>query len=67
MKDAVGAEGKVYLSIPENGTGRAMITVGGSLREFDAVSADGQRLETGLPVKVVRVDGNTVVVARAGR
>jgi membrane protein implicated in regulation of membrane protease activity len=67
MKDAVGKEGKVYLSIPENGTGRAMITVGGSLREFDAISAGGERLETGIPIKVVRVDGNTVVVQRAGQ
>lgn len=64
MKDAVGAEGKVYLSIPEKGIGRAMITVGGSLREFDAVSAAGDRLETGVAVKVVRVEGNTVVVQR---
>ncbi|MFZ5564802.1 MAG: NfeD family protein [Thermodesulfobacteriota bacterium] len=67
MRDAVGKEGKVYLTIPEKGNGRAMITVGGSLREFDAISAGGERLETGVPVKVVRVDGNTVVVQRAGQ
>lgn len=44
-----------------------MVTVGGSLREFDAISADGERLETGVPIRVVRVDGNIVVVQRTGQ
>ena len=62
IDSTVGAQGKVYLNIPENGTGRVLINVRNSLREYDATSSDNQAIPTGKPVRVVWVDGNVLVV-----
>lgn len=66
MKNAIGEEGTVYLSIPEGGTGKASVTVQNRLRVFDAVSSDRSSIETEARVRVVGVvGGNTLVVERA--
>ena len=58
----VGSQGKVYLTIPENGTGRVLVSVNNSLREYDAYSNDKKGIKTGTPIRVVWVDGNVLVV-----
>ena len=64
LADAVGAEGTVYLTVdPDNG-GTVQVTVSGRLREYEAVSANGERLETGVPIRVIKADGNALVVKR---
>ena len=60
----VGAQGKVYLPIPAEGTGRVLISVRNSLREYDASTQGGEALATGTPVRVIWVDGNVLVVER---
>ena len=62
IDSTVGAQGKVYLTIPENGSGRVLINVHNSLREYDAVTQDKRQLVTGVPIRVVWVDGNVLVV-----
>ncbi len=62
IDSTVGAQGKVYLTIPENGSGRVLISVRNSLREYDAVTQDHKELVTGVPIRVVWVDGNVLVV-----
>ena len=62
IDSTVGAQGKVYLKIPENGTGRVLINVNNSLREYDASSNDKKGISTGTPIRVVWVDGNVLVV-----
>lgn len=62
IDSTVGAQGKVYLTIPENGTGRVLINVRNSLREYDATSNDSRSIPTGKPIRVVWVDGNVLVV-----
>ncbi len=62
IDSAVGAQGKVYLTIPPNGSGRVLIKVRNSLREYDAVSQDNSQIDTGIPIRVVWVDGNVLVV-----
>jgi membrane protein implicated in regulation of membrane protease activity len=62
IDSTVGAQGKVYLTIPENGSGRVLISVHNSLREYDAVTQDNQALATGVAIRVVWVDGNVLVV-----
>ena len=62
IDSTVGAQGKVYLTIPEKGTGRVLIKVRNSLREYDATSQDNQKIDTGIPIRVVWVDGNILVV-----
>lgn len=64
IDSTVGAQGKVYMKIPDNGTGRILIKVKNSLREYDATSHDSKAIETGTPVRVVWVDGNMIVVER---
>jgi membrane protein implicated in regulation of membrane protease activity len=61
---AVGAQGKVYLRIPEKGTGRVLVTVNNSLREYDAQSNDSKEIASDTPIRVVWVDGNVLVVER---
>ena len=63
IANAVGAEGTVYLTIPEHGTGQVQVTVQGGLKIFNAVSADHQRLPTGTSIRVVAiVSGNILKV-----
>ena len=64
IDSTVGAQGKVYMRIPENGTGRVLINVKNSLREYDATSNDSKAIDTGTPVRVVWVDGNLLVVEK---
>ena len=62
ISDAVAAEGSVYLTIPDTGTGRAQIRIQNRLRTYDAMSKNHARLETGTQVRVVGVTGNTLIV-----
>jgi len=64
IDSTVGAQGKVYLPIPADGTGRVLINVRNSLREYDATTQGGEELSTGTPVRVIWVDGNVLVVER---
>jgi len=64
IDSTVGAQGKVYMQISEKGTGRVLINVRNSLREYDASTNDGTAIETGAAIRVVWVDGNMLVVER---
>ncbi len=64
IDSTVGAQGKVYMRIPDKGTGRILINVKNSLREYDATSNDSKAIDTGTPVRVIWVDGNLLVVER---
>lgn len=61
----IGAEGKVYLTIPAGGSGRVLVNFKNRFREFDAVNKDKEvALKTGERIKVVWVDGNVLVVEK---
>ena len=63
--NAVGQEGRVYLSIKADEPGQVQVAVQGHLKVFDAVSDDGSEIPTDTRVEVVRVvSGNTMVVRR---
>ena len=64
LQNALKAEGKVYLDIPENGTGRVLIHIQNRLREYDARAADNKGLKTGEPIRVVQVQGNLLIVEK---
>lgn len=67
LDTAMGAEGSVYLSIPEEGGGRGQVRVvsGDRGRILQAVS-DGETIPTGARVRIVKVNAdNTVTVVRA--
>lgn len=65
LKNAIGCEGSVYLTIPPRGTGKVMVTVSNRLREFDATTKDEAGLKTGTPVRVVAMSGDKLVVEKS--
>ena len=65
LKNAVGEEGTVYLSIPEEQAGKVRVEVQGHLKVMEAVSQDGSRIPTDTRVRVASVvNGNVLVVTR---
>ena len=65
FKVAVGCQGKVYLTIPEErkGNGKVQITINDSVREYDAVTDSESPLRTGTSIKVIEVlDSSTLLV-----
>ena len=62
IKNAIGQEGAVYLTIPEGDIGKVNVVVQGRLSEFEAVSLDRKKIETGQRVKVVNVIGSDRLV-----
>lgn len=64
IDSTVGAQGKIYMKIPDNGAGRVLINVKNCLREYDATSVDKKAIPTGTAIRVVWVDGNQLVVEK---
>ena len=65
IQNTVGSDGTVYLTIPKNGTGQVQVIAQGSLKIFDAVSANKNQIATGEKVRVTGVaSGNTLVVEK---
>ena len=65
MKNAIGIEGDVYLTIPADGIGKARVRVQNHLKICDARTEDGQDIKTGERVRINRVvDGNILVVQK---
>lgn len=67
LKNGIGERGQVYIIIPANGagTGKVMLKVQSSLIECTAVTRESTPLETGAPIRVIDVIGDTLVVERA--
>lgn len=65
IRNTIGNEGSVYLTIPKNGTGQVQVIVQGSLKIFDASSKSKTAIATGEKVRVVDVSGgNTLIVEK---
>jgi len=64
VKDAVGQEGTVYLTIPAEGTGRVQLPVSGRLKVMSATSHDKVEIKTGTRVSVVAVVNERVLGVR---
>jgi membrane protein implicated in regulation of membrane protease activity len=63
IRNAIGQQGSVYLTIPAGKSGQVQVAVQGSLRIFDAIAKNGRKIATGQRVRVVDVTGtNTLVV-----
>jgi membrane protein implicated in regulation of membrane protease activity len=63
LEQTVGCTGTVYANISKQG-GSVQITVAHRLREYDAVSASGDEIPTGTPIRVTKLLGNGLVVER---
>ena len=66
LRNGIGERGQVYIIIPANGggSGKIMLKVQSSLIECAAVTREAAPLETGAPVRVIDVIGDTYVVER---
>lgn len=63
IENTIGQKASVYQSIPKDKRGQIQIHVSGSTHELDAISEDGQTIESHKSVVVVRVvDPQTVSV-----
>lgn len=65
IKNAIGREGEVYLTIPAKNSGKGKVHVGiqGALRELDATTP-GEAIPTGSMVKVTSVNNNILTVEK---
>ncbi len=65
IRNAVGAAGSVYLTIPTGGIGEVQVAVQERLRIYEAKAENGEEIKTGQNVRVVNVvGGNTLVVQK---
>ena len=65
MKNAIGQEGSVYLTIPAEGTGKASVAIQGRKAIFNAVSEAKEDLPSGTAIRVTKVaSGNVLVVEK---
>jgi len=65
MRNAIGLEGTVYQRIPADDIGKVNLVLQGALKEFNAVAADKEVIQTGERVRVVGLAaGETLVVER---
>ncbi len=65
IRNAVGNEGQVYLTIKPNDTGKVQIVIQGRLMTMDAIASDLSEINTGERVRVVKVlDSNVLVVEK---
>lgn len=61
-RQGLGMQAKVYLTIPEKGTGKINMILGGSLGEFSARSNSGSAIKTGSVVRVIDLVGDVYIV-----
>ncbi|MBR2000826.1 MAG: NfeD-like protein [Firmicutes bacterium] len=66
VRNAIGANAKVYIPIPEQGHGEGKVTlyVQGRYAECDAVTTEPELLRTGTTVRIVDVRNGVLVVER---
>jgi membrane protein implicated in regulation of membrane protease activity len=65
MKNAVGKEGDVYLTIHPHGTGKVRVSVQNHLKVWEATTGSNQEIKTGERVRVTGVvSGNVLVVEK---
>ena len=62
IENAIGQQGTVYLTIPEQGTGSISVTIQGALRTMDAISHNGQKIPTGSIVSVTGVAAGDILI-----
>ena len=65
LKNAIGKDGTVYLTISADGIGKVQVVVQESLKVFNAVSAKKEEIKTGENIKVIKIiSGNIFVVEK---
>jgi hypothetical protein len=67
LKNAIGLEGEIYLTIPPGDIGKVRVTIQERMRIYDAVAADKTEIKTGQRIRILDVTPqDTLVVEKAG-
>lgn len=66
LANAVGQQGTVYLTIPAEGSGVVTVILQGAQRQYDAISATGEKIPTGTIVQVTGVRAGKLLVSLEG-
>jgi membrane-bound ClpP family serine protease len=66
VKNAIGQNGEVYLTIPakKKGSGQVQLIIQGTYRTLDAVTEELEEIKTGTFIEVVDVINDTLVVRK---
>ena len=62
LSSAIGGQGKVYLTVPAEGSGQVQLPIQGRLMIYDAVSANQEEIKTGDQVIVIDITGGNILV-----
>jgi membrane-bound ClpP family serine protease len=62
LSNAIGQQGKVYLTIPADGTGQVQVAFQGRLMIYDAISANKEEIKTGDQIVVIDIAGGNIFV-----
>jgi len=62
LSNAIGQQGKVYLTIPADGTGQVQVSFQGRLMIYDAISANKEEIKTGDQIVVIDIAGGNILV-----
>ncbi len=62
LSNAIGQQGKVYLTIPAEGTGQVQVAFQGRLMIYDAISANKEEIKTGDQIVVIDIAGGNILV-----
>lgn len=64
IEDSLNKTAEVYLTIPAKrvGKGKVLISVGGSVRELEAMTDGDESLHNTTPVKVVKIENNNILI-----
>ena len=62
LSNAIGQQGKVYLTIPADGTGQVQVAFQGRLMIYDAISANKEEIKTGDQIVVIDIAGGNILV-----
>lgn len=67
LENTLNKTAEVYLSIPENktGKGKIMISINGSFHELDAMTEHPQKISSGSTVKVVKIENNNIIIVQS--
>jgi hypothetical protein len=64
VKNAVGCEGEIYLTIPAGDVGKVRVTVQERMRIYDAVAADRTEIKTGQRIRIVDVTPQDTLIVQ---
>lgn len=66
IQNTLNKSAEVYLSIPENktGKGKIMISINGAFHELEAMTEHPEKINSGSTVKVVKIENNNIIIVQ---